>query len=270
MANLQLNFREYGAGETTLVILHGVLGSAQNWQRVAKALGESMRVLVLDQRNHGSSPHTATHTIEDLREDLRDFFEQQKLTRAFVLGHSMGGMAAMEFAFHYPDRVQGLIIEDIAPRPYRSSSVDIIAALARIDLSALASRQQADDLLAQFIPSEVVRQFVLTNLARNTEGAWQWRMNIAALVTYQHALVNYEAPVHARFAGETLFIGGAASEFQIDYYHDLIVHHFPHSRLEMIPEAGHWLHFEKWELFVELVRSFVEHGLAFAVTPSGV
>lgn len=262
MSNLQLNFREYGSHEPTLVILHGVLGSAQNWQRVAKALGESMRVLVLDQRNHGNSPHTATHTIDDLREDLRDFFEQQKLARAFVLGHSMGGMAAMEFAFHYPEHVRGLIVEDIAPRGYRSSSVEIIAALARIDLSALASRQQADDLLAQFIPNEVVRQFVLTNLVRNAEGAWQWRMNIAALATYQHALANYEAPVHARFAGETLFIGGAASEFHIDHFHDLIMHHFPNSRLEMLPEAGHWLHFEKWELFVRLVREFVAHGLA--------
>ncbi|MEK7730058.1 MAG: alpha/beta fold hydrolase [candidate division KSB1 bacterium] len=261
MSDLQLHFREYGAGENTLVILHGVLGSAQNWHRVAKALGETMRVLVVDQRNHGGSPHTATHTIDDLREDLRDFFEQQKLTRAFVLGHSMGGMAAMEFAFHYSERVRGLIIEDIAPRSYRSSSVEIIAALAQLDLTTLASRQHADEELSRLIPNEVVRQFVLTNLARNAEGAWQWRMNIAALATYQHALATYEAPLHARFEGETLFIGGMRSEFHIDHFQDLILHHFPASRLEMIPEAGHWLHFEKWELFVALVRRFVEHGL---------
>jgi pimeloyl-ACP methyl ester carboxylesterase len=255
---LQLNFREYGQGEHTLVILHGVLGAAQNWQRVVKALGESMRVLTFDQRNHGSSPHTSTHTIDDLREDLKDFFEQQKLAAAFVLGHSMGGMAAMEFAFHYPEHVRGLIIEDIAPRAYRSSSVEIIAALAQLDLKNLASRQQADEELARLIPNEVVRQFVLTNLVRNAGGAWQWRMNLAALATYQHALATYEAPLHARFEGKTLFLGGARSEFQIDHSHDLILHHFPNSRIEMIPEAGHWLHFEKWELFVERVRSFIE------------
>ncbi len=259
MSNLRLHFREYGRGEKTLVILHGVLGAAQNWQRVAKALGETMRVLAVDQRNHGNSPHTATHTIDDLREDIHDFFEQQNLAQAFVLGHSMGGMAAMEFAFHYPERVRGLIIEDIAPVAYRSSSVEIIAALAQLDLSMLASRQEADEKLARLIPNEVVRQFVLTNLVRSAEGAWRWRMNIAALATYQHALAHYEAPLHARFEGETLFIGGAASEFHIDQHHDLILHHFPNSRLEMIPEAGHWLHFEMWERFVGLVRDFVEH-----------
>ncbi len=270
MAALQLNFREYGRGEKTLVILHGVLGAGQNWQRVAKALGETMRVLVVDQRNHGNSPHTATHTIEDLREDIKDFFEHQNLAQAYVLGHSMGGMAAMEFAFHCPERVQGLIVEDIAPRSYRSSSVDIIAALAHLDLKTLASRQHADEELAKLIPNETVRQFVLTNLVRDADGAWQWRMNMAALATYQHALASYEAPVHARFEGETLFLGGARSEFHLDHYHDLIFYHFPNSHLEMIPEAGHWLHFEKWELFVALVRRFVKHGLAFVVTPSGV
>ncbi len=261
MPGLNLHFREYGRGDKTLVLLHGVLGAAQNWQRVAKALGENYRVLAVDQRNHGSSPHTPTHTIDDLREDLFAFFEQHGLAQAYVLGHSMGGMAAMELAFHYPERLCGLIIEDIAPRAYRSTSVEIIAALARLNLSALASRQQADEELAKLIPNEVVRQFVLTNLVRGADGVWQWRMNIAALATYQHELAHYEAPLHARYMGEALFLGGARSEFHIDQHHDLILHHFPNSHLEMIGEAGHWLHFEKWELFVALVRNFVDHGL---------
>ncbi|NUO82756.1 alpha/beta fold hydrolase [candidate division KSB1 bacterium] len=261
MPQLQLHFREYGQGDKVLVILHGVLGASQNWQRVAKVLGENYRVLVVDQRNHGSSPHTPAHTIDDLREDLFAFFEQHGLEQAFVLGHSMGGIAAMEFAFHYPERLRGLMIEDIAPRAYRSTSVDIIAALAQLDLRRLTARQQAEEELRSTIPNAVVRQFVLTNLVRSASGEWQWRMNISALATYQHELAHYEAPRHARYTGETLFLGGARSEFHIDQHHDLILQHFPNSHLEMIPNAGHWLHFEVWEVFVAHVRNFLEHGL---------
>ncbi len=261
MPALNLHFRAYGKGDKTLVILHGVLGASQNWQRVAQALAASYRVLVVDQRNHGNSPHAPTHTLADLREDVKTFFDQQELAQAYLLGHSMGGMAAMEFAFHYPERLRGLIIEDIAPRAYRSSSVDILAALESLDLRALTSRQQADAELAKAIPNEVVRQFVLTNLVRDSEGAWRWRINLEALKTYQHDVENYEAPLHARYEGETLFLGGAESEFHLDHQHDLILRHFPNSRLEMIPEAGHWLHFEVWEKFVALVRRFADQGL---------
>lgn len=261
MNPVSLNFRSYGHGEKTLVILHGVLGASQNWQRVAKALSDQYRVLAVDQRNHGDSPHTPAHTVEAMREDLKYFFEQRQLPRACVLGHSMGGMAAMEFAFHYPEFLHGLIVEDIAPRPYRSTSVGLLAALAQLDLNRINSRQDADEALARMIPNETVRQFVLTNLARGENGGWRWRMNIEALQSYQHDLAHYAAPLHARYEGEALFIGGGRSEFHIDHHHGLILQHFPNSRLEMMPEAGHWLHFEKWEAFVAMVRKFLEGGL---------
>jgi pimeloyl-ACP methyl ester carboxylesterase len=261
MSGLHLHFREYGGGEKTLVILHGLLGSSQNWQRAAKTLGEKYRVLAVDQRNHGASPHTPTHTLDDLREDLRDFFDQQNLASAYLLGHSMGGMAAMEFAFHFPERLEGLIVEDIAPRGYRSSSVEILAALSELDLSALTLRQQAEAQLEPRIPGAMERQFVLTNLARKDDGSYYWRANLRVLQAYNNESAKYEPPLHARYEGETLFIGGANSEYHLDQDQHLLLQHFPNSHLEMIPGAGHWIHFEAAEAFTGMVQQFVDFGL---------
>ena len=261
MARLRLQYREFGGGEKTLVILHGLLGSSQNWQRPANMLAEKYRVLVVDQRNHGQSPHTSTHTLAEMREDLKNFFEAQSLSHAYVLGHSMGGMAAMEFAWMYPEKLQGLIVEDIAPRSYHNSSEDILAALAELDLSGIASRQEADGQLSAKIPEVAVRQFVLTNLARHEQGTYYWRANLPALQAYQKEIASYLPPVQARYQGATLFIGGSNSEHAIDRDRDLLRRHFPNSTLVMIPDAGHWIHFEAVEAFVAAVQRFIDGGL---------
>jgi pimeloyl-ACP methyl ester carboxylesterase len=254
---LNLFFREYGQGAPTLVILHGLLGSSQNWQRTAKIFAEKCRALVMDQRNHGSSPHTATHTIVDLREDVKHFFDQKRLDNAYLLGHSMGGLAAMEFAFHYPERLAGLIIEDIAPRPYQSSSGDILRALRAVDLSMVTSREETDILLSKDIKSSRTRQFLLTNLVRRDDGAFAWKANLPVLQAFQQEMATYEPPAAASYSGKTLFIGGELSDYHLDHDHDLILRHFPHSKLVMIPNAGHWIHFEAVEAFTDAVMRFI-------------
>ncbi|MCG3121221.1 MAG: Esterase YbfF [bacterium] len=257
MRHLNLFFREYGHHAPTLVILHGLLGSSQNWQRAAKALAATCRVLVVDQRNHGSSPHTDTHALRDLREDIKHFFDQQRLTQAYLLGHSMGGMAAMEFAFHYPERLAGLIIEDIAPRPYQSSSSDILRLLSAIDLDTVTTREQVEALLARDLKSARTRQFLLTNLVRRENGTLAWKANLPVLQVAQPEFAGYEPPLAARHAGKTLFLGGELSEYHLDHDHDLILRHFPHSELVMIPGAGHWIHFEALEAFTAAVQKFI-------------
>ncbi len=259
---MRLAFREYGRGEKTLVILHGLLGSAQNWQRVAKELGEKYRVLAVDQRNHGESPHHPDHSFAALREDVKDFFDQQGLQQAYLLGHSMGGLAAMEFAFHYPERLRGLLIEDIAPRPYHSSSAGILEALSALRLEGVTARQEIDAALALRIPNPVIRQFVLTNLVRTDDNMLAWRVNLATLQAFQREMASYAASPHARFPGETLFLGGATSEYHLDHEQALLLSHFPNSHLLMIPGAGHWIHFEAREAFTAAVRQFLESGLA--------
>jgi len=258
MSKITLFFREYGHHEPTLVILHGLLGSSQNWQRAAKEFEKTYRVLVVDQRNHGNSPHTDTHTFADLREDIKHFFDQQRLEKAYLLGHSMGGMAAMEFAFHYPERLLGLIIEDIAPRAYQSSSSDILRALCAIDLNTVNSREQVDAILASDIKSSKTRQFLLTNLIRRNDNTFAWKANLPVLQAHQHEIATYEPPLNANYSGKTLFIGGELSDYHIDHDHDLILRHFPNSELVMIPNAGHWIHFEALEPFSKAVLKFID------------
>jgi len=253
MSKPNLFFREYGNDGPALVILHGLLGSSQNWQRAAKAFEKKFRVFVVDQRNHGSSPHTETHTFADLREDIKHFFDERRLEKAWLLGHSMGGMAAMEFAFHYPERLAGLIIEDIAPRAYQSSSSDILRALCAIDLRTVTSREQVDAMLAKDIKSSKTRQFLLTNLIRREDGAFAWKVNLPVLQAFQKEMAIYEPPLGASYSGKTLFIGGALSDYRLDHDHDVILRHFPNSELKMIPNAGHWIHFEALEAFIEAV-----------------
>ncbi len=257
---IDLAFREYGSGDKTLVILHGLLGSSQNWQRAAKVLGEKYRVLAVDLRNHGESPHTPAHSFAGMREDVKDFFDQHRLQQAYLLGHSMGGGVAMEFAFHYPERLLGLIIEDIAPRAYPTGSGEILQTLASIDLSDVSSRRQVDEQLAKNITSAVTRQFLLTNLIRKEDNTFSWRMNLPALLDFRRELSTYAPPEHMRYGGETLFIGGEKSAYRIDHDQDLIVRHFPNSRLAMIPSAGHWLHFEALETFTDALMRFIENG----------
>jgi pimeloyl-ACP methyl ester carboxylesterase len=259
---INLFFREYGRGEKTLVILHGLLGSSQNWQRAGRALGEKYRVLVVDQRNHGSSPHTTTHTIAGLREDIKNFFDQRRLEKVYLLGHSMGGMAAMEFAFHYPERLSGLIIEDIAPRAYQTSSGDILQALCAVDLRTITSRQEVDAILAKKIKSPQTRQFLLTNLVRHDDKSFLWKVNLPVLQNFQSEMATYELSWATSFAGETLFIGGELSDYRIDHDHDLILRHFSNSHLVMIPNAGHWIHFEALKAFTEEIMRFMDQGLA--------
>jgi len=257
MSKLNLFFRAYGHHEPTLVILHGLLGSSQNWQRAAKAFEKKFRVFVVDQRNHGSSPRTESHTFADLREDIKHFFDEQRLEGACLLGHSMGGMAAMEFAFHYPERLSGLIIEDIAPRAYESASGDILRALCAVDLNTVASREQIDTMLAQDILSPRTRQFLLTNLIRRQDNTFAWKANLPVLQAFQKEMAIYEPPLTASHVGKTLFIGGEMSDYRIDHDHDVIMRHFPNSELMMVPNAGHWIHFEALESFTEAVSKFI-------------
>jgi esterase len=134
-------------------------------------------------------------------------------------------------------------------------------ALSSLDLSALTSRQQADEQLAAKISSATVRQFVLTNLMRQEDGSSGWRANLPVLQAYQNDSASYEPPLHARYGGETLFLGGARSEYRLDQEQHLMLQYFPHSHLEMLPNAGHWIHFEAVEAFTALVRRFVDLGL---------
>ncbi|MBX7058901.1 MAG: alpha/beta fold hydrolase [Leptospirales bacterium] len=245
---------DHGGHGAPLVILHGLFGSSRNWTQAARVLNQAAHVFALDLRNHGESFSSPIHTIAEMRGDLLRWMDAQQLQQAMVLGHSMGGMNAMDFAAAYPDRVLGLIVVDIAPRAYAPHHQREFAAL-RTDLSGLQSRQEIDRRMAAAHPDAAVRQFLQMNLERTAEG-YRWKLNVDAL---QRAEITgqFSLPRPA-YGGPALFIAGGASSYVQPADHALIQSCFPAANIETIAGADHWLHHSAQQQFLELSLPFLQ------------
>ncbi|MFA0961984.1 alpha/beta fold hydrolase [Roseivirga sp. BDSF3-8] len=251
-----LHFKEMGEGKP-LVIFHGLFGSSDNWVTVGRELAKTFQVYLVDMRNHGDSPHQDVHTYESMAEDILQFLDDQKLERPFIIGHSMGGKAAMNFAVRHPDRFEKLIIVDIAPKAYPVHHRTILDGLMGIDVANLESRQEADKQLAKSIPEKPVRQFLLKNLDRDKEGEYSWKLNLAALDANLET-IGAGMEEHYTTDKPVLFIRGEKSNYIQDQDSIAIVALFPNSSIETIKGAGHWVHAEKPQEFVELVTGFIQ------------
>ena len=177
---MQLHFQERGQGEP-VVILHGLFGSSDNWSSISPQLAPYFHVFAVDLRNHGRSGHDGQMSYPIMAQDLHEFLNLQKLEWSHVLGHSLGGKAAMQFALSFPRRVRKLIVLDVAPRSYPPYHDGILSALLALDLTAYTTRKQIEDALAPAIPDLSLRQFLLKNLARDSSGGLHWRMGLAEL-----------------------------------------------------------------------------------------
>lgn len=253
---MHLFFQSYGQGPP-LIILHGLLGASGNWHTLnSRVFAQHFEVFALDQRNHGRSPHSPVFDYPTLAADVRDFMDQQGIIQAHLLGHSMGGKTAMQFALTCPDRLQKLIVVDIAPRAYAPRHTVIFDALRSLDLTRLGSRKEIDDALATTIPEAAVRQFLMKNLERDGQGAYRWKMNLDAL--YQNYDQISRGLAHeGSYEGPTLFVRGGRSDYIQDTDRDTILHHFPKAEHITIPEAGHWVHAEAPGPFADAVLSFL-------------
>lgn len=256
-----LNYKEFGEGEATL-ILHGVFGMLDNWQSFAKRLAENYNVFIIDQRNHGKSFHSDAFSYELMAEDLKKFMDEHSLDRAHIIGHSMGGKTAMQFAFTYPERLNKLIVIDIAPKQYMPGHLEIFHALFDLDLESIESRKEAADALADQIPSQAVRQFLLKNLSRNKEGSYHLKMNLP--VIYQ----NYDKIIEALesdvpYEGETLFVKGGYSPYIQEEDSELIEQLFPNSNVFEIEQSGHWVHAQKPQELFELISGYLESNIGY-------
>jgi esterase len=266
----ELYYRKMGQGEP-LIILHGMYGSSDNWHTVGKALSEKFEVYLIDQRNHGRSPHSPEMSYPLLRDDLRDFLDQHDLWKVSIIGHSMGGKAAIFFATAYPHRVKKLIVVDISPRSYKNllkpseqvlGHLNIIQSLLSLNISEIASRTEADKQLAETVKSIAVRQFLLKNLIRNKEGKLEWALNLNAIQKALPAMmdgINEKALAEGlRITGfPVLFIRGGDSDYIKEEDEIFIKKLFPEAEIETIAGAGHWLHSEKTEEFIRLVKNFL-------------
>lgn len=252
---MELHFEHYGQGHP-LIILHGLFGSLDNWRTLSKAFAQSFTAFALDQRNHGRSPHSEVFTYQAMTADLREFMARQELTSAYILGHSMGGKVAMQFALTHPDMVDKLIVVDIAPKVYPPGHDDVFAALYSFDPATLRSRQEADTALAQHLPDPALRQFLLKNLERSDSGSFNWRINLDGIRrNYYEMLKTFAA--NGQFRKPTLFIRGADSGYIRDTDVVTIKEIFPAAELITIPDTGHWVHAEVPREFAQVVSHFL-------------
>lgn len=253
---MKLHYREMGEG-SPLLILHGLFGYSDNWQTLGRKFAEHHRVFLIDQRNHGRSPHSEEFNYDLMAQDLLELIEENKLEAPAIMGHSMGGKTAMTFALQHPDRLSKLIVVDIAPKDYPVRHDGILDALLAVDLSQVSSRDEADAQLARGVDHPTVRQFLLKNLYRQEDNSFGWRPNLPAID--QH-IEEVGAAIRADHAFEkpTLFIDGGRSNYIRPEDHDQIRQLFPNAIIETVPEAGHWVHAEAPEQVFELVRAFLD------------
>ena len=253
---MRLHFKTSGQGRP-VVILHGLFGSSDNWLGVAPKLSESFQLFILDLRNHGQSPHSAEMSYPFMAGDVAEFLAAQQLPAAVVMGHSLGGKVAMQLALTQPERVEKLIVADMAPRVYQPSHARLIAALQSLDLTTFQTRQQIEEVLAEEIPSLAVRRFLLKNLGRAEAGGLVWKMNLPAIAENYPALGEaIAAPVP--FAKPSLFLRGGKSNFIRAEDEPMIRALFPQAEIQTIAGAAHWVHADKPEEFAGRVRAFLE------------
>lgn len=248
---MKLHSKVKGKGEP-LIILHGFLGMGDNWKTLANAYSkEGYEVHLVDQRNHGRSPHDEAFSYDLLAEDLNDYFKEKDLESASIIGHSMGGKTAMRFATLYPEQLNKLIIVDIAPKYYAPHYQQILEGLSKISEAKLTSRTDADELLSEYISEKPVRQFLLKNLYWKTQDELNLRLHLEALKQNIEE-VGKGLPQNAKYSGETLFIKGGRSDYITENDTSDISSHFQNFEIKVIKNAGHWVHAEKRDEFFEV------------------
>jgi len=256
---MELNYRDLGGeGKPPLVILHGILGSSRNWQTAGRDLAGRHHVLALDLRNHGSSPHAAEAGYGAMAGDVLAWLGARGLGRVRLLGHSMGGKVAMLLACRHPERVERLIVVDIAPKSYVGAGRHReFAAMNALDLSDLRSRAEAERRLEPAEPDWAMRKFLTTNLDRDEAGRWRWTVNLPGLTAALPELEGNPLGAADRYAGPALFVLGGRSRYVAPGEHGLITAHFPAARIETIAESGHNPHMEAREAFGRIAAAFL-------------
>jgi pimeloyl-ACP methyl ester carboxylesterase len=254
---MRLHYKSYGSDLTpVLIILHGLLGSSDNWHSFGKIFGEHFRTFVLDARNHGHSPHSDVFNYHAMSEDVVEFMRQKNLSSVSLLGHSMGGKTAALVSLLHPELINKLIVVDIAPRSYQAHHDRVFDALTSLDLSMFEYRKDIDEVLSKKIQEVPLRQFLMKNLIRDDSGRFHWKMNFE-VIEKNYAQINEELPRDHQFDKPTLFIRGENSDYIQKEDMPFIYKLFPKAKLATIKSAGHWVHVDAPEEFADSVLNFL-------------
>jgi len=251
---MQLNYRKYGSGKP-LFILHGLFGYSDNWQSLGKKFSNDFEVFLIDLRNHGHSPHSSDFNYDLMAEDINEIINKEELKKVIILGHSMGGKAAMRAVQKFPFHFEKLIVADIGVKKYPMHHQQIITGLEAIDLKTITKRSTARELLSKYIEEEGVQQFLLKNLYWKNKNQLAWRMNLPVLIAKMNEIL-IELPSDICLT-PTLFVRGEKSNYILEEDYDQLFELFPNSEIETIYNAGHWLHAENPLDFHQQVFSFI-------------
>ena len=237
-----------------MLLLHGMLGSSRNWQTTGADLAAAYHTLALDLRNHGKSPHADSMSYEEMMEDMLGWMNQQNISSATLLGHSMGGKVAMLLACRHPSRVRRLVVVDIAPKnyfwPHHRAS---FAAMNELNLADLHSRAEAELRFEGRVPNWSTRKFLTTNLERGADGSWAWQINLPVLTRELPELEKNPLEESDRYDGPVRFIAGEKSNYIEAGDDEMMLTHFPRAEIRTIADAGHNPHMEKRAEFVAAV-----------------
>jgi pimeloyl-ACP methyl ester carboxylesterase len=250
---MKLAFKKLGSGRP-MIILHGLFGSSDNWQTFGKKIADDFEVYLVDQRNHGRSPHSQEMSYDLMAEDLSKLFQDENIEEAIVLGHSMGGKTAMRFAQLFPEKVEQLVVADMGIKSYSPHHEEILDAIKAIDLEKLDSRGDADMAMMKMVPEFGVRQFILKNLYRKDKNTFGWRLNYRVLDAKMDAIV--AALPKEKAEVPTLFIRGGESDYILESDEASIKKVFPRAEFATLP-VGHWVHAADPEGFYKLLINFV-------------
>jgi len=253
-----LNYRVFGdAGiAPPIVVLHGLLGSLENWQTFARKQALTHTVLALDLRNHGDSPHVTGMSYQQMSADVVAVLDALAVPTCDLMGHSMGGKVAMMLALQHPARVQRLLVVDIAPKAYPPRHQALLQALSTLPLATLTSRKQADEWLSSTVNHPLERGFLLKNLGRRTDGTFFWQCNLPEIAKQYLKISGFPTPASV-FDHPTLFVRGGQSDYIQDADIDSIHQAFPGATLTTLDAAGHLPHVQTPAEFSAVVNAFL-------------
>ncbi len=251
---MELFYRKQGEGKN-IIILHGLFGSSDNWMSIAKMLADTYTVWSIDQRNHGQSPHSDVWNYQVMAEDLLEFIEKHKIRDPYLIGHSMGGKTVMQFLLNGYLNIAKSIIADIGPKAYPVHHQTILEGLNSVDIDNVKGRKEIEDQLKKYIPEFGIRAFLLKNVKRTENGNYKWLVNLP-VITDKIEIVGQGQALEASYHGKILFLRGAKSDYINDEDFNSIIKIFPKAEFETMKNAGHWLHAEQPEAFVEIVRNY--------------
>jgi pimeloyl-ACP methyl ester carboxylesterase len=253
---MKLHFREMGQG-TPLLILHGLFGSSDNWLTIAKQLAASYHVFIIDQRNHGQSPHSNIWNYTVMAQDIEEFCIQHQLNEIYIVGHSMGGKTVMKLAELFPKRIKKMMVIDIAPRYYPVHHHQILNALKSIDFNIVNTRKQAEEVLHNAIEDFGTRQFLLKNIYWIDENKLAWRFNLEVIANHIEIVGETTPPELTAICNiPVCFVKGEKSDYIKKEDEQLIASQFSNSEILTIANAGHWVHAENPTALLNLINYF--------------